>query len=205
LNLTDSEVSEIGSDSDSEQDASTGHRRHSSASGLSDILNNEEFYTEAEESLSRAFVENHSVENAMIELKTLRMATNVTFHEVREAIVSALMGIVIATPNRVGGMFGKWGELLEKFIEDDEAKLDIVFICQRFFVKRQGAERKGFVMGLQALYQADILEEDVILKWFEDERSKGVGEKLGEETFALRNSAVKFVTWLKEAEEESDE
>src|SRR5947207_4789015 len=110
LNLTDSEISEIGSDSDSEEDISTGHRRHPLASGLSNIFN-EEFYTEAEESLSRAFLENHSVENAMIELKTLRMATNVTFHEVREAIVSALMGIVITQPTRVGAMFGKWGEL----------------------------------------------------------------------------------------------
>ena len=204
LNLTDSEISEIGSDSDSEEDISTGHRRHPLASGLSNIFN-EEFYTEAEESLSRAFLENHSVENAMIELKTLRMATNVTFHEVREAIVSALMGIVITEPTRVGAMFGKWGELLEKCIEDDEANLDVMFICQRFFVKRQGVERKGFVVGLQALYQVDILEEDVILKWFDDERSKGVGEKGEEAMLALRNSAEKFVTWLKEAEEESDE
>ena len=170
-----------------------------------DLLNNEEFYSEAEESLSRAFLENHSVENATIELKTLRMATNVTFHEVREAIVSALMGIVLTTPAKIGSMFAKWGELLENFSEDDDAKLEIVFLCQKFFVKRQGVERKGFVMGLQGLYQADILEEDAILKWFEDERSKGSGEKCGEEMLALRNSAEKFVTWLKEAEEESDD
>ena len=184
---------------------STRRGRHSSASGSSDILNNEEFYAEAEESISRAFLENHSIENATIELKTLRMAINVTFHEVREAIVSALMGIVLTTPAKVGAMFGKWGELLEKFTEDDEAKLDVVFICQKFFAKRQGVERKGFVMGLQGLYQADVLEEGIILKWFEDVKSKGVEEKWGEEMLALRNSAEKFVTWLKEAEEESDE
>src|SRR5439155_23740865 len=67
LNLTDSEISDIESDSDS------GDVAHDHQSRFSDNLNHEEFYTEAEESLSRAFLENHSIENAMIELKTLRM------------------------------------------------------------------------------------------------------------------------------------
>ena len=208
--MTDSEISEIGSDSDSEENDTPSLQagRRSSASGHSDVNANEEFYSEAEESLARAFLENHSVENATIELKTLRMATNVTFHEVREAIVSALMNIVVTTPTKVRATFAKWGELLLKFTEDEDAEMDILFITQRLFVKkvREGiAERKGFVIGLQALYQADISEEERIFKWFEDKRSKGVGEKMGEEMAALRNAAEKFVTWLKEAEEESDE
>jgi transcription termination factor NusB len=136
------------------------------------------------------------------------MATNVTFHEVREAIITALMNIAISTPQKVTGMFKKWGELLENFTEDEDDKVDIMFIVQRFFVKkvREGETgRQAFVVGLQGLYQVDVLEEEVIFKWFEDQKAKGVGEKWGEDMLALRNYAEKFVTWLKEAEEENDE
>ena len=181
---------------------------HDHQSRFSDNLNHEEFYTEAEESLSRAFLENHSIENAMIELKTLRMATNVTFHEVREAILAALMNVIITIPSNIKKEFSKWGQLLEKFTEDDDAKMDVVLIVQRYFAKnvREGrTEARAFVMGLQALFQVDAAEEDVIFRWLEDKRAKGVAEKWGEDMLALRNSTEKFVTWLREAEEESDE
>jgi translation initiation factor eIF-2B subunit epsilon len=209
LNLTDSEISEIGSDSDSEDDHSSHRRRRSSASGVSIASTHNEFYDEAEESLARAFLENHSVENATIELKTLRMATNVTFHEVREAIVWALMNILIHQPKRVETIFGKWGALLSAFTEDRAAQVDIVFIVQHYFgrVIREGviADRRRFVLGLQRLYEADVLEEGSILRWAEDKRASGVGEKWSEDMAALRKSADGFITWLKEAEEESDE
>ena len=186
---------------------STSRRRRSSASGYSDIINNDEFYMEAEESLARAFLENHSVDNAEIELKTLRMATNVTFHEIREAVVAALLTVRITQPSRAKETFQRWGELLGRFVEDDEAQLDTVFIIQRFFVKkvREGsAKRQDFVWGLQKLYDVDVLTEEGIFKWFNDERAKGVGEKWGEDMMTMRNAAQNFITWLQEAEEESN-
>jgi hypothetical protein len=135
------------------------------------------------------------------------MATNVSFHEVREAIVAALMTVRITQPVKAKSTFERWGELLGRFIEDDEAQLDTMFIIQRFFVKqvREGnAKKEDFVWGLQKLYDVDILSEESILKWFKDKRALGVGEKWVEDTATMRNAAQKFITWLQEAEEESD-
>jgi hypothetical protein len=136
------------------------------------------------------------------------MATNVTFHEVREAIVWALMDILIHQPKKVEGIFGKWGALLSQFMEDREAQVDVVFIVQRYFGRmiREGiiVDRRRFVLGLQRLYEVDVLEEESILRWAEDERARGVHEKWREDMAALRKSAEGFITWLKEAEEESE-
>jgi hypothetical protein len=94
-----------------------------------------------------------------------------------------------------------------RFLDDDEAQLDTVFIIQRFFVKqvREGiAKKEDFVWGLQKLYDVDVLSEESIFKWFEDKRANGVGEKWAEDMATMRNAAQKFITWLQEAEEESD-
>ena len=136
------------------------------------------------------------------------MATNVTFHEVREAIVAALMSGLVTVPQRARVMFGKWAGLLTGFMEDAEAQSDVLFITQRWFlrkVREDGVDRQRFVQALQALYQADVLEEERILQWYEDDRANGVGEKWSEDMASLRKAAEGFITWLKEAEEESDE
>ena len=208
LNLTDSEVSETGSDSDSDSESRLRSRRRSSASGHSDIITHDEFYAEANESLTRAFNENHSIDNATIELKTLRMATNVTFHEVREAIITALMNVCIAEPTtKAQNTVTKWTPLLDRFKEDVDLQTEILFILQAGFVKRmrEGVALGKFVRMLQVFYHADVLEEDKIIKWYEDKRAKGSGEKWGSDFLTVRESAEKFVTWLKEAEEESDD
>lgn len=78
----------------------------------------EEFQTEVRLSLDRAFSEGHSLENASVELKTLRMASNVPLRRVREAVVA---GIVERIPVVEGAALqraeikkwvDRWGDLI---------------------------------------------------------------------------------------------
>jgi translation initiation factor eIF-2B subunit epsilon len=76
---------------------------------------------EAKQSLDRAFAEDHSLENAAVELKTLRMASNVSLKLVREAVIAAIVeGIKLVPDNpalqrrEIARIVDRWGELINK-------------------------------------------------------------------------------------------
>ena len=77
-----------------------------------------EFRTEVRLSLDRAFSEGHSLENASVELKTLRMASNVPLRRVREAVVAGIVERIPlvegAVPQRaeIKKWVDRWGELI---------------------------------------------------------------------------------------------
>jgi translation initiation factor eIF-2B subunit epsilon len=80
-----------------------------------------EFRKEVELSLQRAFAEGHSVDNAAVELKTLRMASNVPLGRVREAVVAAIVdqieiveGGFAAQRQEIARVIGRWGALINK-------------------------------------------------------------------------------------------
>jgi len=60
---------------------------------------------------------------------------------------------------------------------------------------------------LKFFYECDILEEEVILEWFDDEtRTEFSPEKVTDQTLAeLKASCQLLVTWLEEAEEDSED
>jgi len=120
-------------DSSSDEDEHEFHERES-LSGLSDgsasldmtgapgmLMADAEFQTEVQQSLERAFAEGHSVENASVELKTLRMASNVPLRRVKEAVVAAIVekikvvdGDAGLQRKEIGAVVGRWGELIDR-------------------------------------------------------------------------------------------
>lgn len=77
-----------------------------------------EFTSEVTASLERAWTENHTVENAAVELKTLRMASNVPLRRVREAVVRFLLEKIVGKEQsgfreRIPRVVGRWGGLID--------------------------------------------------------------------------------------------
>lgn len=81
-----------------------------------------EFRHEVQQSLERAFTEGHSVDNAAVELKTLRMASNVPLTRVREAVVAAIVehirlvddGGAAAQRKEITSVISRWGPLIDR-------------------------------------------------------------------------------------------
>ena len=123
LSFTSESPSE-SSESDSEYD---GHEREllTAPSDTSlPLKSNEaeaEFRSEVTQSLERAFAEEHSIDNAAVELKTLRMASNVPLSLVREAVISAVVDRIPMVDGggalqrqEIAKVIERWGELINK-------------------------------------------------------------------------------------------
>lgn len=129
--VTSSE-SESESESDSDSDDRIGLSPASSSTSLplsapsnlvaqADSAALSEFQHEVTLSLDRAFAEGHSVDNAAVELKTLRMASNVPLRMVREAVVAAIVSRIkivegggLPQRQEIGAMISRWGGLIDK-------------------------------------------------------------------------------------------
>jgi len=136
------ESSEYDSDNESRLSADTGTSPLATPSldlTPSGQMQESEFRIEVAQSLERAFAEGHSVDNAAVELKTLRMASNVPLSRVREAVVAAIVEDIKivdgALPQRkeISRVVGRWGELINKIggvdaIETVSA-LQVCFAC----------------------------------------------------------------------------
>ncbi|KAG2177536.1 hypothetical protein INT44_008048 [Umbelopsis vinacea] len=197
-------ASELGdlSDSDDERD-SVGDTWHPEQSQILAARKVEEFKRELEQSISRAFAEDHTVELAALEITGLRMSANGSYDDVRDVIVPAIINQVdLSKPMpSIRTVLKKWGSLIGKVTHGKDDQVHVLHILQVHCADKEQLH-KLFLPALQLLYDDDVVEEDAIFRWYGSDRSK----QLGPSATALREKATVFIKWLQEAEEEdSDE
>ncbi|KAI0928588.1 hypothetical protein AcW2_004551 [Taiwanofungus camphoratus] len=207
LDLSDAGSVTSDSDSDSESDASTSLAlsRTSSATSLSHAPGAaslhtlhasaaaSEFRAEVAASLERAFAEGHALDDAAVELKTLRMASNVPLRRVREAVVAAIVERVRVAEGGAGAqraeiarVVARWGPLIDRIGGVDA--VETVEVLQ--YHCAQSTRLPLFGQLLLALYQHDIVEEDDIRAWHARPAAHGAELKPG----ALREGVEKCWT-----------
>ncbi|KAI0647184.1 nucleotide-diphospho-sugar transferase [Trametes meyenii] len=148
---------------------------------LSSAAAETEFRSEVAQSLERAFAEGHSVENAAVELKTLRMASNVPLRRVREAVVGAIVDRVPLVPDdaaaqraEIARFVRRWGQLIDKIGGVDAVE---TVEALQYHCAGAGARQALFAQVLAALYQQDLVEEDDIRAWHKSAAARGEGLK----------------------------
>ncbi|EIW85031.1 nucleotide-diphospho-sugar transferase [Coniophora puteana RWD-64-598 SS2] len=194
--VSDLELSDLGSVTDSESESefsssenddhleinaasSTTSLPLSSTTNLVDKADSaaiSEFHHEAIQSLERAFSEGHSVDNASVELKTLRMASNVPLRLVREAVIGFIVDRIKVVPGggpeqrkEIATMVGRWGGLVDRIGGVDA--VETVEILQSHCASSERLPLFGQI--LAAFYQDDIVEEDDIREWYSQRASRG--------------------------------
>lgn len=139
-----------------------------------------EFQHEVKLSLDRAFAEGHSVDNAAVELKTLRMAHNVPLRRVREAVVTAIVDRIKivesggpAQRQEIAVVVSRWGALIDKIGGVDAT--ETIEVLQECCASSERLPLFGQI--LAALYQEDVVEEEDIRAWHKKPQSRGDDQK----------------------------
>lgn len=165
-----------------------------------------EFVTECIHSLDRSFAEGHTVDNAAIELKTLRMASNVPLNEVRAVVVPYVL-------RRAGGATGaagileRWGALIASLTGDsDDAMVDCLLRAQEYVAA--GDADSGVALGdvrlwlrvLKGFYEHDVVSDEAVFAWYKSPDARKVGGDEGRKLWAASRPFLEAIT-----EDDSDE
>lgn len=214
-NLSNLSISTLNSDSEAD-DFEIRHDRSATSSFLSvgsaDSQHAANFDHDASTSIYDSLVDGHDSSNIQLELTALRMSTNASEHQVRRAVVSSFVKRVTqliksgqAVKSAVTQVFGQHKELIDRSIFDKNTsekpdQVDFMLLLQADLSHKEN----GDTILLQAatkLVELDSIEEDGILQWWEDDKSR---ENEGME--AVREKTKSLVDFLQqESEEESDE
>ncbi|KAL7425002.1 translation initiation factor eIF-2B epsilon subunit, GEF [Cryptotrichosporon argae] len=167
------------------------------------------FHTEARASLERAYDEGHTVENALLELKTLVMGYNSGIDAARKDVVDFLLS---KTPFSGGaahvlaaatGIWARWGGIVDSLTRDGS---EIVVDAQAYCAADEHA-RPWFGVVCRALYEADVVDEDALVEWRSlSAASEGAGAGVDPEVWDdVYRKGKAYVDALEEMESGSDE
>ncbi|XP_030599863.1 eukaryotic translation initiation factor 4 gamma 1 [Archocentrus centrarchus] len=107
--------------------------------------------------------------------------------------------IICETPYRVDGeQIKQRAKLLQKYLKDEQKELQALYALQALMVQMEQPANL-LRMFFDTLYDEDVIKEEAFYKW---ESSKDPAEQQGKGV-ALK-SVTAFFTWLREAEDESD-
>lgn len=222
-----SSVSTLKSQGEEDDDApflQTSSRRSSFISDdslINDQAKNRDFHLEAVTSVLDGLQKGDLSDNILLELNSYRMAVDANQHQVRRAVVSALVkhitNLVSNDPKSqtallqaVKDVLGTHKSLIEKTVLDRRSadqtlksdQVDFLLLVQEEAVGNATPVSMGEALMLfvaKEAYFLELVEEDGVLQWWEDGRSV---QK--EEWIAVRGLTEQFITFLKEAEEEEE-
>ncbi|GCE98255.1 translation initiation factor eIF-2B epsilon subunit, GEF [Zygosaccharomyces mellis] len=167
----------------------------------------EDFGIEGVATVKRAIENNHDLDTALLELNTLRMSLNVSYHDVRTVTVIALLDRVyhfIATQtlgpkDATNKVFARWGPMFRREAFDPEEYIDLMDVLMEQVVL-QDLEKRDLILfsAFNTLYDSDILEEEIIYSWW---AHVSKDPKFDD----VKKVVAKWVEWLQEADEESSD
>lgn len=203
--------------------ASSDDDEHSYASDASDLpdlglgdLNlggalSQEFYTECQSSLERAYADDHTVANASLELQSLVVSFDLGIDAAREQVVSFFMGKISLDGGmaqileRATKVWRRWGGVAVKVTRERDLS-DIVLDVQTFCVHNP-EYIPYFGLFLRALYDSDVVDEDALIEWRSLTAARGEGAEATEKAAYLDAFAKgkQYVDILEDMESDEDE
>lgn len=164
-----------------------------------------EFVTECLHSLDRSFAENHTVDNAAIELKTLRMASNVPLGEVRAVVIP----YVLRRCNGAAGasdLLARWGGLVANLTGDQEdAMVDCLLVAQDYVATEAGGDARLWLRVLKGFYETDVVSDEAVFAWYKDPRARSTAGDEGKKLWGASRPFLEAIQEDDDSDEEEEE
>lgn len=211
MSRASSEGDHSDTDSDSDDDGEGRSNNGAKIAGL-DVLNDDDsdplrdFVSECTQSLDRSFAEGHTVDNAAIELKTLRMASNVDLAEVRKIVIPYLLRRAERNSAAVPALVARWGGLVSSLTgEGERAMVHCLLEVQRFVAVQLEGDMRFFLLTLKGFYEEDVVTDDSVFAWYKDPRAREVGEEAERKLWAGARGFVEMIAESDSDEDDEDE
>lgn len=170
------------------------------------------FYNEVLESIRHGVEDQVDPENLILEINASKFAYNVTFHELNQAVVKSLLESSLHDSSMQRQEMSKNLKkavdhllpMILNYIKNSDGQRDVLYATEEFFVQAMWASPLCQTF-LHLLYDKEILEEALILQWYSRKPTGGEDGSFEPQRKLLRQQISRFITWLQEAEEESDD
>ncbi|CAL1580102.1 unnamed protein product [Knipowitschia caucasica] len=167
------------------------------------------FQMEVLGTLQRGLEENIGCDNLVLEINSLKYAYNITLKEVMQILTRVVLdypfqqqGPELTTSQYVALMLPllkKWAPVFKNYVKRAQDHLDCLSAFEEHFLEAE-AHWAAMVKVLMNMYQLEILEEEMILRWFSQGATSDKSRQL------RKNQGLqKFIQWLEEAEESSED
>ncbi|KAI9723652.1 MAG: hypothetical protein M1812_000952 [Candelaria pacifica] len=208
-NLSNASISTLNTDSADEliQPLSPG----SVPTSVSGEDSETDFRHDAVPSLFDSFQRGDTADVIQLELMGLRLSSDASDHQVRHAIVAALMKWIqhvmenesIGAGDAVTRVLRKYKTLVQRTIFDQDMadkadQVDLLLLIQQDLVHRDKGE-STLVFMAKELYFLELVEEEAYDQWWKDGRSQG-----DDGLMRVRSQTEQFIVWLANAEEDSE-
>ncbi|KAK1302610.1 Eukaryotic translation initiation factor 5 [Acorus calamus] len=122
----------------------------------------------------------------------------------QEAMDALFMALFEGVEKGIAKEVGKKKAYLSAVVTGDDGSQQMFLLraIERFSVKSKGDAMKEVALVLKVLYDADVLEEEQIVKWYEEGVASG-GH--GKGSAQVWKNVKPFIEWLQNAESESEE
>jgi len=170
------------------------------------ISDTKKFAREVEDTVRRAVLEGHSIDNTALEVNALKFAYDQTFLDCANSILSSLLNLIGETKqtsvaNAINPLLSKWGPLLSRFVDNDEDQTELIYTLEEYCSKDGEGYKifhNLFQFVLHSLYENEVVSEDAVLEWAETLQAEPAEEQV------FLKQCEKFLKWLKEAEEDDE-
>lgn len=183
--------------------------------GLSIEASETKFQKESYDTLDRAWIEGHSVDNALVEYRLLIKGLNADWEFSRQQVVNYMLGKVDLSSgvpkilSSATSIFTKWGDFPLQLAPHpskpgQNEPLKVVLDVQERCVDDDDL-RPYFGIMLRAMYEAELVDEEGLIRWRGLKRSKGEGldkEDIWQEVWAKGKA---YVDVLEDMESDDDD